>query len=205
MEPSVRVDLRTVQPFWETVEAQDLNTRGWFNTRIDGLSIITRYNSTSYTINTVNVLLLNGIAGGTDSDDRQGQKIILNQLFMRFNSGMVCYVVYDRQANGANPTLTAAEGNTFFTQNDTGAAWPTPFHNIICPNYNSNNRLIWLARIPGVQTTDFTVDLQKLPTIYSGTDATIASIASGALYLVIPQSNTSTATTVQWQLSYFDA
>lgn len=202
--------MQSAQPQWSDIAHQELNARSWFDTRVPDVNIITRYSSSSVTTGTVAAILLNGIGAGADDDQRTGRTIHMNQLTLRFtgtNEGRYFYVVYDKQANGAAPDLTYGEGNTFFTNNDSAAAWPTNAPQYLWPNDDNDGRLIWLATIrvsSENQLLTHTVDLQKLPVHYNGTGNTITAIVSGALYLVVAMSATSVVTR-GWQLSYFDA
>lgn len=214
VDAAIRESLQAVQPTWDSIEQQELNARGWFDTKAKDINIITRYASSSLAMTTVNAILLNGIAAGSDNDERKGRTIYMNQLTFRFtcqNTGTYLYIVYDRAANGAAPDLTFGEGNTFFTNNDAGAAWPGSgtASQFVWPVDDNDGRLIWLAAIrtnAENQVATTTVDLHRLPVQYNGTGNTIASISTGALYMVLINPNTGSVTfTRGWQLSYFDA
>lgn len=214
VDAAIRESLQAVQPTWDSTEQQELNARGWFDTKAKDINIITRYGSSSLLMTTVNAILLNGIAAGSDNDERKGRTIYMNQLTFRFsvqNTGHYLYIVYDRAPNGAAPDLTFGEGNTFFTNNDAGAAWPAGgvASQFVWPVDDNDGRLTWLAGIrvnTENQNATTTVDLRRLPVQYSGTGNTIASITTGALYMVIVNASTGSITFNRgWQLSYFDA
>lgn len=149
----------------------------------------------SYVCDTTgSVTLLNGVATGTDFTDRIGRKIMLKSVYVRgriapvdggtSNSLARVMIVYDMQANGAAPAITDILKTA--TSQD---------------QLNMNNRdrfrVIMDKQFPvgGVDTTVgyaqapciFQVKKFKrlnLETLYSGTTNAIASIATGALFMV---------------------
>lgn len=206
---AIQTDNLAKQPRWDSVENQDLNASWGFETSDPKLNFITRTSTTAILEDSINALLLNGIGAGSDEDQRTGRSIRLHQLRIRITaSSSLAYIVFDKNANGTAPTLTFAEGNTFFTSNDTGAAWTTTLSSdwLLWPNVHNRGRLIWLETIR--QTDNFetyTVDLQGLRTVYNGTGDTIAAISTGALYLVKPfVSNGAGSIVMTYQLSYYD-
>lgn len=145
-------------------------------------------------VNSAAVQLLNGITAGDDYNNRDGRRVIMDTLHLRgdfFYAGATAahpadhvrvLVVYDKQPNGTaaiqGDLFTTASGDTFINPNNLGRfeilwdkAWTLPQVpvNTTSPVYFPQiNQMIRIKR--GVQ--------------YSGTSSTIASIASGALYLV---------------------
>lgn len=212
VDAAIRGDTFSIQPFWDSKKDQELNSNYWFETEPDGLNIITRFSTETFTSGVCYATLLNGTASGSDGDERKGRVITMHQLRIRWavgndvtGAGNV-YIVYDKAPNGAAPDLTYGEGNTFFTNNDTGAAWPGA--NYLWPNHHNEGRLIWLGvgeHAASRPATVYTFDLRGLKTYYSGTGDTIASINTGALYLVTANgSGTASSWSRGWQLSYWD-
>lgn len=142
------------------------------------------------------VTLINGIATGTDFNARIGRKIIMKSLYMRGwyrNVDLTCsdsairiVVVYDAQTNGAAPAYTDV-----FTTSD-------PLAHI---NLNNRDRFKVLydksTTLGGISTTatqTFSTagshgQIKKYlklnhEVIFSGTGATVGSIASGSIYVL---------------------
>lgn len=133
------------------------------------------------------ITLLNGVVQGTDANQRIGRKVTWESVLVRFvcrpnattplNSAYRIMLVVDKQANGAAPNITDIFETATFAS----------------PNAMANRaRFVTLWDKKGVITTSneaVTIEelflRKKFQTIYSGTAATIGSIASGALYLVL--------------------
>lgn len=142
------------------------------------------------------ITLLNGVAVGTDFTDRIGRKILMKSIFIRgihlpvddstgnFISRLV--IVYDRQANGVAPAITDV------VKSINGSAQI---------NLNNRDRFQILfdkqyvtAKVSDTATQSFagspTVHSVKLfrrlrhETVFQGTAATVASIATGSVYML---------------------
>lgn len=148
-------------------------------------------------ITTGSVTLLNGVAQGDDFTNRTGRKITMKSLYIRgvvknfdTTSGPTLgrmLIVYDKQANAAAPTvadiLKEATSTSQFNLNNrdrfsiimdkqwaVGCIDTTATQSFaagpICHEYKLYKKL-------------------NLDTIFNGTGATIASIATGSIYMVI--------------------
>lgn len=142
------------------------------------------------------VTLINGIATGTDFNARIGRKIVMKSLYMRGwfrNVDLTCsdsairiVAVYDAQTNGAAPTWSDV-----FTTSD-------PLAHI---NLNNRDRFkilydksTTLGGISNAATQAFSTSgshgqIKKYlklnhEVIFSGTGATVGSIASGSIYIL---------------------
>lgn len=143
------------------------------------------------------VQLLNGIAQGVGRDQRTGNKIVLRQMYYNFSmqqdltslgtttnnvNYMNVALVWDKQPNGAAPTYP-------MIFNTNGGVPADPF---ALPNVDYNDRFTILAQdklmvcSSGPNATEIKTRFipLRLETKYSGTNANIASIITGALYLV---------------------
>lgn len=133
-------------------------------------------------------LLVNGVAQGTDANTRIGRKVSWDSILVRLrlvpntttptNDSYRIMLVVDKQANAQAATAAQITETTAFTS----------------PNNMGNRaRFVTLWDKKGVVTTggDNGVVLEELylrkkfQTIFNGTDATIGSITSGALYLLL--------------------
>lgn len=145
---------------------------------------------TGQTFNTTGaILLLNGIAQGTDFTQREGRKFTMKSIYIRMiiqngttqvpNNVARWMIVYDKQPNGAAFTLA----------NLLTAVATTAPNNL---DYRDRFVVIWdKCHINGATGGN---DNQKvfvkkyrrcnLETTNSGTGATVASIATGSLYFV---------------------
>jgi len=142
------------------------------------------------------VTLLNGVAVGTDFTDRVGRKILMKSLFIRGCIGPVdndtadnasrLLIVYDMQANGVAPAITDVLKSS------------SPYAQL---NLNNRDRFkvlvdkLWNC---GKSINTATQAVSNSPTVYSwkryirmsrevlfqGTAATVASIATGSVYLI---------------------
>jgi len=155
---------------------------------------------------TSTVALLNGTDLGPAAFQRIGRSVHLKTLHVRggiYRSGqegsvngeaLRILVVYDRQPNGAFPSII----DVMQTIDANGAGSTTPFD---YPNLRNGDRFIILAdHLAHLSNTanasndlsnyekdqryfDRFIDVSGLPTQYVGDDETVTSISSGALYL----------------------
>lgn len=166
------------------------------------------------------VTLINGVATGTDFTDRVGRKIIMRSVYVRgiifpddfstLNSLARIMLVYDMQANGAAPAITdILKSATSVSQ------------------LNLNNRdrfrvLMDKQWVLGAIDNTATQSVAGSPTVhalkkftrlnhevlFNGTGATVASIATGALYLVTVGTQAAGAaatTTISTRVRFEDA
>lgn len=141
-------------------------------------------------------LLINGVAQGTDANQRVGRKINWDSILIRLrltvgatptSDSYRIMLVVDKQANAAAATAANMLESTAFTTAN---------------NMANRARFVTLWDKKGVVTTggDNSVVIEELylrkkfQTIYSGTGATIGDITSGALYLLVFGSLAVTAT-----------
>jgi len=135
-----------------------------------------------------NPILLNGVAQGTDATERIGRKVTWESILIRCrlglntttatNSAYRILLVVDKQANAAAPAVSDILQDTAY---------------FVSPNNMANRaRFVTLWDKKGDLTTSgdgiIIEELflrKKFQTIYSGIGATVGSIASGALYLVV--------------------
>lgn len=135
------------------------------------------------------IVLVNGIATGTDFTNRVGREITIKSLYGRctfadatqINMVRLMYV-YDKQTNGVLPAITDILSNA----------------SVYSPN-NLNNRDRFVTLYDKVMVTspqgpevvfDSVYRPMSTPTVYSGTAATIDTIATGAIYQIfIPVAN----------------
>jgi len=149
------------------------------------------------------ILLMNGVAIGDDYNNRNGREIKMKSIYMRMTganlvdqeSSIRVMLVYDKQPNGAAPAIT-----DILTSADVNA-----------PN-NLNNKERFITISDKVYTASTAAKrswickkYKRLDTSvqYSGTGATIASIATGAVWLIlIPQSLSTGASTANYVVGY---
>lgn len=132
--------------------------------------------------------LLNGVSTGTDYQLRVGRRILVKSVslrgFVEPSASMIdsqrfdLYLIYDNQPNGSTPTTTE------FLETATALSFR---------NLNNRVRFVVLAHMigflgagplaPGGEVVDLHCETD-LETIYSGTGGTVASIASGSIYLL---------------------
>lgn len=132
-------------------------------------------------------ILLNGVAVGDDGVSRDGRKVLFKKIHMRTISNVAStqsggsifrYVlVYDKQANGTTPAITDIfQEDHFLTNNNLGNVERF----VILKDWITNNITVdgpdAMAQVKSVST--------QMETIYSGTTSGIASIASGAIWLL---------------------
>lgn len=149
------------------------------------------------------VLLLNGVATGTDYNTRVGRKIRLISLLFRLSTDLQApnpggeifriMLVYDTQANGVAPTIA-----NILQQSQ----WDSPI------NLDNRDRFkVLLDKMytsgannyagGAITTGNFTpVNMKRyqklnLDVNFSGTAATIGSIATGSIYMLLMSANTS--------------
>jgi hypothetical protein len=149
------------------------------------------------------LLLVNGVATGTDYNNRIGREIAMKSVYLRLSgantvdqiAALRIMIVYDKQPNGTLPAIT-----DILTAADT-----------ISPNnLNNKDRFITLSdqerQISTAADRGFTHVVYKkvgLPVQFSGTNATIASISTGAVYLIlIPILLSSGASTANFTVGY---
>lgn len=146
-----------------------------------------------------NVILLNGVATGTDFTSRIGRKIVLKSLLLRANSyytaavstqvgdNVRVMVVCDNQANGAAPAVTdilvAADPVSPMNLNNRDR-----FRVLMDKVINHAGAVFAAGALtngsPSMRSIKKYIKL-NMESIYSGTGATVGSLASGALYLVL--------------------
>lgn len=145
---------------------------------------------------TPNVVLLNGVAAGTDFTDRIGRKIVMKSLYLRAalypadtvtaDSVNRLLIVYDAQTNGAAPIITDVLKSS------------SPVAQL---NLNNRDRfkILWDKCIScgGQQNTATQalsnnhnqISIKKFKKLYhevlfGGTAATVGSIQTGSIYLI---------------------
>jgi len=151
--------------------------------------------SLSYNVTTTgSIVLLNGIAAGTDYNQRDGRRAIIDSVSIQgdlfYSSTTLAHpadlvrfmIVYDKQANGAQPLITDilnfANADSFYNINNLGR-----FE--VLSDWTST-----LPQVPAATTSAVYFPKIKLNkrisrgTEYSGTGGGIATISSGALYLI---------------------
>jgi hypothetical protein len=152
---------------------------------------------------TAGIFLVNGVIIGNDFNNRVGREIKMKSLYMRLSaanlvdqeSTLRIMLVYDKQPNGVGPAIT-----DILTSADVNA-----------PN-NLNNRERFIVITDKVRTCStaaqrsFWIKKYKplnTSTQYSGSGATIASIATGAMYLIlIPQVTSTGAPSANYSVGY---
>lgn len=158
--------------------------------------------SANYAFSTTAVLtLVNGVALGSDNFNRIGRKVFMKSLQVRgsirpsttptVSEYMRCFVVYDRQTNGAAPayadimSMTTSAGATSATSES-------------LPNEANKNRFVILkdyqfdfSGTPGnnmttndTQVINWFIPLKNCVTHYLGTTAAVGSMTTGSLYFV---------------------
>jgi len=146
--------------------------------------------SLAFSSDTGNVLLLNGVAVGTDFNSRIGRKFTMKSLLMRLSvfqgndaapvpAIARVIIVYDSQANATAPTIAMVLNTALGT--------PTTRAN----NLDNRDRFKILLDVtteisPAGTQAVFEKRYLRLDheTINGGTDATIGSITTGSLYLL---------------------
>jgi len=165
-----------------------------------------------------NLVLLNGVATGTDYTNRIGRKIIMKSILMRFwllpvgtTESLGDYVrvmlVYDKQSNSAAPTVADILNTATYLE-------PNNLNNrdrfvILKDKSVTFNPANWAAG--AVTTGDPQTKQLKFykrchtETIFSGTGATVGSIQSGSLYLLMISSTAESVIAWNSRVRFFDA
>lgn len=168
---------------------------------------------------TGNISLLSGVAAGTDYNQRVGRKITMRSLLLRINltalstttqatgDSIRIIVFYDTQTNGAVPLVADVLQSVFYT---------SPL------NLNNRDRFkVIMDKTIGVEACTYTAgalvagsprqrDITKyrkfrLEAIYSGTGATVGSIATGGIFvLYISQQNNFNNITIDSRVRFVD-
>jgi len=149
------------------------------------------------------ILLMNGSATGDDFNNRNGREIKMKSLYLRITgantvdqeSCVRVMLVYDKQPNGNTPAITDV-----LVSADVNAA----------NNLNNKERFITISDkvytcSTAAKRSWLTKKYKRLDTStqYSGTGATVASIATGALFLIlIPQNLQNGASTGNYTIGY---
>lgn len=155
-----------------------------------GAAIATGVSSAAWTIAAAQ--LINGVAQGATELTRVGRKIQMTKLEIIWSAvlqtttangcSMRFRVVYDKQANGVIPTIASIFAfDSFFSPNNLANSdrFITIVDEITEPLDQDNNTCV-SGRISRKMS---------LETIFSGTGATVASIASGSMYLIACQNS----------------
>lgn len=171
---------------------------GLFNARARGQEkkfIDTNVVYNAWNVNRSYIVLLNGVATGTDYNTRIGREVTMKSYYLRMfitdatNIQQVrCMLVYDKQPAGVLPAITDI----------------LQYNNANSPN-NLNNRDRFVIVSDKVYTTSpqgteirFVKKYKKLRTVttYNNTGNGIADIATGALYFVAVAFNNVATTTL---------
>lgn len=177
--------------FW----GSSLKQRGELKT-IDVVTAVTSYNVTAGSA----IILLNGVATGTDFTNRIGRKIVMRSILFRsstFDSGAGAttgerarlLIIYDRQPNGATPVYTdilgtggAADALSPMSLNNRDRfvvlrdwLFSTEYANFAAGNITTGNSIEYIKKC---------YKKLNLETVFSGTAATIGSIATGAVWMM---------------------
>lgn len=174
----------------------------------------------SFVANTGTILVVNGIASGTDVSGRIGRKVNMLKLQYGFNFNntlsrlaastggndlLRISVIYDSQPNGVAPAF-----------NDIYDAAGSVNSSLCLLDVNGFDRfqelaVNWLQICdggPNAQHMSRVVNLKRKKVRYQGTGGGIANIATGALYIVLVTANPSDAQTSivngQTRLTYVD-
>lgn len=150
---------------------------------------------------TGSVTLVNGVANGTDYTDRIGRRFFMKKLqlvgFVKPNDLVNTFVrwrilvVYDRNPNsGSTPAVTdilsVSSSISFMNWNNRERF--VIIHDISgvssYEDYTGTGGLSAFVATPSVHDINIDLNLNSLITTNSGTGATLASISSGALYVV---------------------
>jgi len=162
---------------------------------------------------TASIVLMNGVATGDDYTNRDGRKISMTSALLRlyFESSTTTteplvrlMLIYDKQANGAAPTAADIFDATIAT-------------NAVSPNnLNNRDRFVTLADEAFIMKQGVNVagsfrahlcryiKLPRLQTVFSGTGATVASIATGSIYLVQVSNVASVTSTGTCRIRFID-
>lgn len=164
--------------------------------------------------------LINGCAIGTDYTDRVGRKIFLKSLYMKIfiyptittnsQNGTTsrCLVVYDTQTNGAAPAVTdILQTNTYDA--------PINLSNrdrfkVLYNKYVFTPAFVYTAASltagDPIPRLFHCYKKLNLDTIFSGTGATVGSIATGSIYVLLQSNNDQTTSADGWfRIRFADA
>lgn len=172
---------------------------GQYNRRgREELKVINVDNITAAIPNTGTLVLLNGVAAGSDYTQRVGRKICLKSLLLRcflYPSSTVSapigdivriLVIYDAQANGAAPSVADILENGSYDG-------PMTLNNrdrfkVLSDKYYTMNANTYTAGAPtaGSPVTRIHKIFKKMSmdTIFNGTGNTVGAIQSGSLYML---------------------
>lgn len=144
------------------------------------------------------VTLLNGVATGTDFTDRVGRKIVNTVVQVRgflipdtttaSTTTNCCrvLVIEDLQTNGVAPTIASifheATGTSFMNLNNRNRFRVLMDEQFVIGPINTTATTT-LSPCPSSHSINFYKKC-NIPTVFEGTDATVASISEGALWLV---------------------
>ena len=178
---------------------------GLYNAKMRGLE--KKFIDTASTITnlstTPQLILLNGVTTGTDYNTRIGREIKMTSSYLRWNASTTVnafirvMLIYDKQPNGVAPSAVT---DILVAQSMTS------------PN-NLNNKDRFISISDKVYTFDtagvlvrFAKKYKKLSTVctYSGTGATVASIATGAYYLIVFSSSDTPSLTYYHRTRFVD-
>lgn len=143
--------------------------------------------------------LINGIATGTDYTDRTGRKIILKSLLARIfiyptlttssSYGVVtrCLIIYDSQANGANPATTdilnVATYDAPMNLNNRDRFKILYDKYVTTPSFvNTASALTVGSPTPRIFKIFKKMNLEQ---IFGGTGSTIGSIQTGSIFVLL--------------------
>jgi len=180
--------VRRTRGFWDPASSRSLFSA---NQKIADPITSTAYEATT----TGSVILLNGIASGDDYNQRDGRRVILDSISIKgdmfYSSATAAHnvdivrmmLIYDKQTNGAAPAiadvLVNANADSHYNVNNLGR-----FDVLIDKTWS-------LPQVPAATASAVTFPKIKLGrsikrgTQYSGTGSSVASIASGGLYLIL--------------------
>lgn len=171
------------------------------------LKVIDTAQITSPILTTATTILQNGVAQGTDFTNRVGRKVIVKSIHVKYFIGatftadgatgdIIRYMlVWDYQANGALAsasdilTTTDSLSGINLTNRDRFKVLYDKRHVMEAVDYNAgtivagNGRPVFAQRYMRV----------NMPMIFGGTAATIGSIQTGSLVLLVLSANSSTA------------
>jgi len=154
--------------------------------------------------NSMNILLLNGIAQGANPGQRIGNQIKMERLiFAGAGAGTESWLVYDAGTQGALPSVTNANNLIFSNDNASGAAVAAADGNTQNLLYRDRFKILAMWNGGEFDASDSqSVPLFDLPTIYTDAGATVASIKTGGLYYVL--ANIGTGSNASWLLTFKD-
>lgn len=171
-----------------------------------------------YANSTGDWFLLNGISEGTAANERVGRVLNLDTISLRIATSSPgnftpsfyrVMVVYDSQCNGNAFTLTALLAST-----------ATPHSSFYDLGNRDRFRVIYDSKVASNPVGEATVrfglkgigrKIDQLKTTYSDSGNTVASIATGSLYLLVvgtpavgAENSTKPYLAIDWRLRYYD-